>query len=114
MDHRLGSVRLEEVEVDYEVDFAVLQRAGARAADVAQTASTGLSQMRIRGVGAAIPGGLSGGVADRLDAAWQSNGREISEAISSYAESLAASAENYRAAEQQATESLESFFGGLA
>lgn len=100
--------------MDYEVDFGTLEAAGRRAGDVAQAARAPLSRMRIDGVGAAIPGGVSGAVADRIDDAWTRAADELGEGLARYAEDMSTTAANYRAAEEAAAEATSSFFGGLS
>lgn len=97
--------------MDYEVDFAILEAAASRAGSVAKAAARPLSQMRIDGVGQALPGGVSGGVADRLDRAWVEAAEDISKGLDFYAEAMTSTAANYRAAEAAATEAASAFFG---
>lgn len=97
--------------MDYEVDFGILERSGQRAGMVAQDARQPLAAMRIDGVGAAIPGGLSGAVADGVDRAWRAAASEIGSGLDGYASALTATAANYRQAEQQAAEATRAFFG---
>lgn len=78
---------------------------------MAQDAARPLSQMRIDGVGAALPGGVSGSVADRLDRAWCEAAEEIGAGLSFYADAMGSTAANYRAAEAAAAKAASSFFG---
>lgn len=98
--------------MDYEADYAVLEGAGRRAGNVAQDAGAALSGVRIDGVGAAVPGGTAGAVADRLDEAWRGNAAELNDALGSYATALATTASYYRSMEQSATDAVRGFFGG--
>lgn len=96
--------------MDYEVDYAVLQIASSRATTIADAAATGLADLRIDGIGAAIPGGVSGAVADRLDASWVGNAAELTTAFEGYAEALTATSANYRHIEDSATDNVTGFF----
>lgn len=100
--------------MDYEVDYAVLQVASSRATAIAGAAAAGLAELRIDGVGAAIPGGVSGAVADKLDQSWVGNAAELAEAFDGYAEALTATSANYRDIEDAATDNVTGFFGDSA
>lgn len=100
--------------MDYEVNYATLAQAGQRAAMIAADAKQPLSQMRLDGVGAAIPGGVSGAVASRVDSMWTENAEEIGTALDFYSKALTSNAKNYQQVETAAAEAATGFFGGVS
>lgn len=99
---------------DFEVNFAQLAQAGRRGELIAADARGPLRGMRIDGVSAAVPGGTSGAVADRLDSAWVAAARSLETTLDGYASALSTSAENYRAAEKAAADAVTAFFGATS
>ncbi|GAA4896113.1 hypothetical protein GCM10025789_12250 [Tessaracoccus lubricantis] len=99
--------------MDYEVDFRALTRAGDKAAGLGADIAATLGGMRLDGVADAVPGGLSGAAANRVDAAWQASSAELVDALEGYAAALTATADSYRLAEERAVASAEAFFGAL-
>lgn len=98
--------------MSYEVDYAQLGVAGKRAVDVAESARIDFGQMRINGVGDAIPGGISGAVADALDRSWMATGQAISGNLNTYSTHMIQTAEHYEKAEDSNRFASEQFFGG--
>lgn len=99
--------------MDYEVDYATLRATGQRATLIAGAAASSLNGLRLDGVGDAIPGGVSGGVADWLDASWVEAAAELNESLAGYATALESTATNYRLTEESSTNALSNFFGGI-
>lgn len=100
--------------MDYEVNYATLAQAGQRAAMIASDAARPLSQMRLDGVDAAIPGGVSGAVANRIDSMWVDNAKEIKGALDGYSKALTSNAQNYQQIEKAAADAARSFFGSVS
>lgn len=100
--------------MDYRVDFDGLSRAANDARGVADRTSSATSRMRLDLVSAAIPGSLSAGRANAVDAGLVEAARTIETDLAAYSSALAITAENYRAIEDTAEAAIQEFFGGTA
>lgn len=99
--------------MDYAVDYAALARAGDKAAGLATDIAATLRDMRLDGIAAAVPGGLSAGAAEHVDGKWVSASGELVDALRRHAEALTSTADAYRLAEERAAAAADAFFGGL-
>lgn len=94
------------------MDYGGLAQASKLAQDIADRSSSATSRMRLDLVAAAIPGSVSAGRANALDATLAEAARNIGANLAAYSFALATTAENYRAVEDTAAGAVGQFFGG--
>lgn len=99
--------------MDYEVDYAQLDRAGQKADGLASDVAATLTGMRLDDVPAAVPGGMTAGAASHVDGQWVESTQQISEALTGYARRMAETAVAYRKIEDTAATAANDFFGAI-
>lgn len=98
--------------MDYEVNFATLDRAGHKADGLAADIDGTLQDMHMDDVAGAIPGGISGGVATSVSSSWKQTSQQAAQALQHYAKNLSDTARAYRKVEEANEQAANGFFGG--
>lgn len=98
--------------MDYEVNYATLERAGSKATGLANDIAEVLADMHMDDVEGAIPGGVSGGAATSVSNSWKETSSTVSKALQAYGTHLTDNAVAYRQIEDKNAEAATKFFGG--
>lgn len=89
--------------MDYQVNYATVAAAATKTGLIQHDAQAAMTLMRLDRIAPAIPGSLSGSIANTIDAAWQKAAQTLDQQAMQYAEKLSGSARDYRAVEDTCT-----------
>lgn len=97
----------------YKVDYGALEQVAEAAHQVADLAPGAFVGMRLNLVPTALPGSMSAGRAQSTDATWVASAEQLIQNLQGFAEAMHATAQGYRAMENEAAGAATDFFGDV-